>query len=240
VSRMTCDRAGELLSDDLEGALPGELAAEIASHLVGCGECRALRAALADVALLLRVPAVEPGADLAERVARASWAAGRAPILRAERSRAWANAAATWAGWLTEVPFAVQAVAAGFALVLTAGLVMAAGSGPGAPARPRVTQRLTDAAVYVLERKDRLVEDFRLLRVVVATAFEGRVDRVNDRVDDYRRLLDRRQKDAQPKDERGNRNKKSDAVAASARWAAARPPAGKTSEPASRAARRSV
>jgi hypothetical protein len=237
---MTCDRAAELLSDDLEGALDGVLATELLTHLSGCDECRALRAALVDVTLLLRVPALEPGVDLAERVARASWAAGRAPIVRAERSRAWANAAATWAGWLTEVPFAVQAVAAGFALVLTAGLVMAAGSPPGA-ARPRVSQRLTDAAVYVLERKDRLVEDFRLLRVVVGTAFEGRVDRVNDRVDDYRRLLDRRQKDAPPKGDGTGPNKKSEAATGAARWADGRPVSrGKTSEPASPAARRSV
>ena len=51
--------------------------------------------------------------------------------------------------------------------------------------------------MYVAEKKDRLVEDFRMLRVVVGTAFEGRVDRVNDRVEDYRRLLERRQRDAQ-------------------------------------------
>lgn len=220
---MTCDRASELLCDDLEGTLDGVLSAEIASHLGGCAECRELRAAVADVTLLLRVPAVEAGDDLAERVARVSWAAGRAPIVRAERSRAWANAAATWAGWVTDVPFAVQGVAAALALVLTAGLVMAASSAPGSPARPRIAQRLSDATVYVLERKDRLVEDIRLLRVVVATAFEGRVDRVNDRVEDYRRLLDRRQKEAQPRDGAGTTNKKSE-----------------KSEPASRASRRPV
>ena len=43
-----------------------------------------------------------------------------------------------------------------------------------------------NAGVYLLERKDRLVEDVRMLRVVIGAAFEGRVDRVNDRVDDYR------------------------------------------------------
>jgi hypothetical protein len=32
----------------------------------------------------------------------------------------------------------------------------------------------------------------RILRVVVGAAFEGRLDRVNDRVEDYRRLLERR------------------------------------------------
>jgi hypothetical protein len=149
---------------------------------------------MVDVTSMLRAPAIEPATDLAERVARASWVAARTPIVRAQRKRAWANAAATWAGWLTEVPFAVQAVAAGLALVVTAGLVMAAGSAPG-PARPRFGQRIADATVYVVERKDRLVEDFRLLRVVVSTAFEGRLDRVNDRVDDYRRLLEQRKKD---------------------------------------------
>ena len=43
-----------------------------------------------------------------------------------------------------------------------------------------------------MERKDRLVEDVRILGVVLGTAFEGRLDRVNERVEDYRRLLDRR------------------------------------------------
>jgi hypothetical protein len=37
-----------------------------------------------------------------------------------------------------------------------------------------------------------------VLRVVVATAFEGRVDRVNDRVDDYRKLLEQRRRQAAP------------------------------------------
>jgi hypothetical protein len=222
---MTCDRASELLGDDLEGTLDGVLSAELASHLAGCADCRELRAALADVTLLLREPAVDAGADLAERVARVSWAIGRAPLLRAQRSRAWANAAATGAGWLTEVPFAVQGVAAALALVLTAGLVMAASTAPGAPTRPRIAQRFEAATVYVLERKDRLVEDLRLLRVVVGTAFEGRVDRVNDRVEDYRRLLDRRKKDSQPKDGAAAPDKKSE---------------DKTSEPASRGSRRPV
>ena len=85
---------------------------------------------------------------------------------------------------------------------------------------PGLGQRLSNATVYLVERKDRLVEDLRLLRVVVSTAFEGRLDRVNDRVDDYRRLLERRKKDEAPRDD-----KKSEL---------------EESEPASRAPRRSV
>jgi len=61
----------------------------------------------------------------------------------------------------------------------------------------RLAQRVSSVGMYVAEKKDHLVEDFRMLRVVVGTAFEGRVDRVNDRVEDYRRLLERRQRDAQ-------------------------------------------
>ena len=199
---LSCDRAAELFSDDLEGTLDRALAADLAAHLAGCVECRALRAALLDVTMMLRAPAIEPATDLAERVARASWVEARAPIVREQRKRAWAHATASWASWLTEVPFAVQAVAAALALVVTAGLVMAAGSAPGAPARPRLGQRISNATVNVLERKDRLVEDFRLLRVVVSTAFEGRLDRVNDRVDDSRRLLEQRKKDETPKDKK--------------------------------------
>jgi hypothetical protein len=202
VSPLRCEDVADLLSDDLEGTLDRAAAADVASHLAGCLECRALRLAMADVTSLLRAPAIEPATDLADRVARASWVAARTPIVRAQRKRAWANAAATWAGWLTEVPFAVQAMAAALALVVTAGLVMAAGSTPGAPARPRFGQRIADATVYVVERKDRLVEDFRLLRVVVSTAFEGRLDRVNERVDDYRRLLEQRKKDETRKDDK--------------------------------------
>ncbi len=37
-----------------------------------------------------------------------------------------------------------------------------------------------------MERRDRLVEDVRILGVVLGTAFEGRIERVNERVEDYR------------------------------------------------------
>jgi hypothetical protein len=93
---------------------------------------------------------------------------------------------------------------------------MAAGSAPG-PARPRFGQRIADATVYVVERKDRLVEDFRLLRVVVSTAFEGRLDRVNDRVDDYRRLLEQRKKDETRKDDKKSELEESEPGSAPAR-----------------------
>jgi hypothetical protein len=36
------------------------------------------------------------------------------------------------------------------------------------------------------------MEDVRVLRVVIETAFEGRVEKVGERVEDYRKLLERR------------------------------------------------
>jgi hypothetical protein len=230
---MACARAAELFSDDLEGTLDAVMAAELALHLAGCAECRALRRALTDVVDLLRVPALEPAADLAARVASESWARTRQRPSPPSRARTWAHAIATGAGWLSEVPFAVQAIAAAFAIALTAGLVLAAGPGPSG--RPRVAQRFNAATVYVLERKDRLVEDLRLLRIVIATAFEGRLDRVNERVDDYRRLLERRQNE---QGERPKDDKKSEAVTPDERRAAA-PADAQLSEPGPAAARTS-
>ena len=48
-------------------------------------------------------------------------------------------------------------------------------------------QRASNLGAWALERKDRLVEDLRILRVVVSTAFEGRLD-----LEDYKRVLERR------------------------------------------------
>ena len=67
-----------------------------------------------------------------------------------------------------------------------------ASRGPVVHQGARLLERASNAGVYLLERKDRLMEDVHILRVVVSAAFEGRMDRVNDRVEDYRRLLERR------------------------------------------------
>lgn len=216
MSAMTCVRASELMSDDIDGTLSPLLGAELHAHLASCPECAALRSALADVTELLRMPELAPSEELADRVARASFAAARRPPAREPRARAWAQAAANWVGWLTDVPFAVQALAAGFALVVTAGLVTAAGSVPDAGGRPRIAQRLSDATVYMVEAKERMVEDVRLLRVVISTAFEGRLDRVNERVEDYRRLLERRRQEDRAREE-GPRSQRSEPPSTRAR-----------------------
>ncbi len=190
-SGMDCKRAEELLSDHLEGTLDLLLTADLERHLAGCPDCRALQAALALVVDTLRTfPALEPAADLAGRAATLA--------LRSRRPRPVRFLVSV------SVPAWLQAAAAALALLTTGGVLYATQS----PAPSRVAARLVDrtvnAGAYILERKDRLVEDVRLLRVVIGTAFEGRLDRMNDRVDDYRRLLEkRRANEEQAKRSRG-------------------------------------
>jgi hypothetical protein len=172
-----CSRAEELLSDHLEGILDPLLARELDAHLRTCADCRALREALTEVVEALRsFPTVEPSAGLAARVARAA-------IVNAQRRRA--------AAFAPRLPAWLQAVAAGLSILTTVGLLVAQG-GTARAAGGRLVERTASAGTYVLEKKDRLLEDFRILRVVVAAAIEGRLDRASDRVEDYRRLLERR------------------------------------------------
>ncbi|HEY6554465.1 MAG TPA: zf-HC2 domain-containing protein [Vicinamibacteria bacterium] len=174
-----CPRAEELLSDHLEGTLDRLLVADLEVHLAECGACRALRAALAEVVdALSSFPSLEPAADLAERAA--------ASALRARRSRPSRLRVAI------AVPPWLQAAAAALALLTTGGVLYATQSPEPSRVAARFVDRTVNAGAYILERKDRLVEDVRILRVVIGTAFEGRLDRMNDRVDDYRRLLEKR------------------------------------------------
>jgi hypothetical protein len=175
---MDCRRAEELFSDELEGALHEILGAELRSHVAACDACRELRATLAEVVETLRShPDVDAPAGLAERAAAAALAARRRPV---EIRPAFV------------VPSWVQAAAAGFALIALGAMLMVVG-----PEKPtRAAQRLVGQTVHagssLMERKDRLFEDVRILGVVLGAAFEGRLDRVNERVEDYRRLLDKR------------------------------------------------
>ncbi len=177
---LDCARAEELFSDHLEGALDKAVGDALEVHLSGCARCRELLDALGSVLDVLHAEeSIEPAADLARRVADAA--------LRARRAPAWRRLVPP--GWSPQVR--IYALAAGLALVSTGAVFLArAVSSEGAPAR--LVAKAASTGAYIAERKDRLVEDLRALRVVVATAFEGRVDRMNGRVDDYRRLLERR------------------------------------------------
>jgi hypothetical protein len=176
-----------MLSDHIDGALDTVLDAEMRAHIDGCERCRELRAAMVEVIGVLRdAPAMEPSEGLAARAAAAALRAGRGR----PRHRLGLP-------MFTGLPPWVLATAAVLALALSTGLVAASGGKSALGTTGRLAQRVSAVGVFIAEKKDRLVEDFRMLRVVVGTAFEGRVDRVNDRVEDYRRLLERRQRDEQ-------------------------------------------
>jgi hypothetical protein len=194
---MTCARAHELMSDHLENTLGEPLRGEIDEHLAACPECRALREDLAFVVDALHAyPELEPSPTLAARAAEAALRAGKvAAFPSPPRSRK----AASPARWVP-LPAWAQSLAAGLALVTLGLLLLTTRSEAPARAAARIASATLRTGAYLVERKDRLVEDVRVLRVVIETAFENRVDRVNERVEDYRRLLERR-KAGEPSDE---------------------------------------
>jgi Putative zinc-finger len=171
-------RAEELFSDHLEGTLHAVLRAELERHLASCDACRRLHEAVSAVVAELRLSPdeLEAPAGLAERAALAALRSPRIVEIRP---------APTPPPWM-------QAAAAGFALIALGTALAVVG-----PERPtRAAQRLVSGTATVssslLERKDRLIEDVRLLGVVLSTAFEGRIEKVGERVQDYKRLLERR------------------------------------------------
>jgi hypothetical protein len=191
---MDCHRAEELLSDHLEGTLHEILRTEVERHLASCPACAELRQALAEVVAALHAyPELEPGAGLAERCARAALLR---PRLQARVHPAPADPIRTGPGVpvrpAIEVPSWIQAAAAGLALIALGTMLMVLGPEKPTRAAQRIVSHTVTAGSQLMERKDRLFEDVRLLGVVLTTAFEGRVDRVNERVEDYRRLLERR------------------------------------------------
>jgi len=174
---MHCQRAEELLSDHLEGVLHSILRAELEVHLGRCADCRALREALGETVEALRsLPEVDAPSGLAERAAAAAIARRPALVVRP---------AIVLPPWF-------QAAAAGLALIVLGTILMVVGPERPTRAAQRLVGRTVTAGSSLLERKDQIVEDVRILGVVLGTAFEGRLERVNERVEDYRRLLDRR------------------------------------------------
>jgi hypothetical protein len=190
---MDCARSQELLSDHLEGALHAILHSELDAHLAGCDECRSLREAVAEVVDTLHAfPDLEPPVGLAERVVAATRTLPR-PAPRPIVVRP-----------ALVIPSWMQAAAAGFALITLGVLLMVVG--PEAPTRAATSlvDRTVSAGSEIIERRDRMVEDVRILGVVLTTAFEGRLERMNDRVEDYRQLLERRRAGEQEDSKRGS------------------------------------
>jgi anti-sigma factor RsiW len=185
MNELRCERAEELFSDHLDGSLSGVLKAELERHLGACERCRALHSSVGLVVDLLRSdPGVEPSEGLSARVAAAAIARGRA-------------AGAPWRGFA--VPSWLQA-AAGFAAIALGLAFMASSSRltTAASTVARLRERTVQAGAFLAERRERALGDFQMLRAVIGTAFEGRLDRVNERVDDYRRLLEQRRTSDRP------------------------------------------
>jgi predicted aconitase len=90
------------------------------------------------------------------------------------------------------LPAWAHSLAAGLALVTVGTLLMTTRAEGPKRAASQIVGATVSTGVYLAERKDRLVEDVRVLRVVLETAFEGRIERVGERVEDYRKLLERR------------------------------------------------
>jgi len=191
MTTMDCPRAEELLSDHLEGVLHPILRAELDAHLAECDQCGPLRAALAEVVDALHAfPNVDAPVGLAERAAAASLAAPRAVVVRPA----------------IVVPSWVQVAAAGLALIALGTVLMVVGPEKPTRAAQHLVSQTVTAGSSLLERKNRLVEDVRILGVVLGTAFEGRLERVNDRVEDYRQLLDRRRPAPESGSKRGSQS----------------------------------
>jgi Putative zinc-finger len=196
-AEMTCARAEELLSDQIDATLAEPLRTELQDHLASCAACRSLHEELRFVVDALQAyPEVAPSATLAARVAEAA--------LRKERVAAFSPRPkpVRAAPRVAILPAWAQSLAAGLALVTVGALLMTTRSEGPKRAASQIVGATVSTGAYLAERKDRLVEDVRVLRVVLETAFEGRVERVNERVEDYRKLLERR-KPAETEGERG-------------------------------------
>jgi hypothetical protein len=164
------------------------------------------------VEALRSAPELEAPVGLAERAARAALARPLAPESQPARPRGLApesqpahprglapeSQPAHPRGRPVEIrpalvlPHWLNAAAAGFALIALGATLAVVGPERGARAAQRLVGHTVTAGSSLMERKDRLLEDVRLLGVVLSTAFEGRIDRVNERVNDYKRLLERR------------------------------------------------
>ena len=184
---MTCARAEELLSDHLDGTLAEPLHGELQNHLAACAACRSLREELRFVVESLQAyPEVAPSSTLATRVAEAALR-GRNVVAFPPKPKAVPTTTR-----VAILPAWAQSLAAGLALVTVGALLMTTRAEGPKRAASQIVGATVSTGAYLAERKDRLVEDVRVLRVVLETAFEGRVERVNERVEDYRKLLERR------------------------------------------------
>jgi len=175
------ERTLELLSEYREGSLEPALRDAVAERLAADAECRETLRALDELEELLGLLAAapEPRAGLAARAARAALAAGRPrpATVVAFRPRVRHQPA---------VPAQLQAAAAVAMLVVGLAALV---TGPEAAPQQAATRFVERTRLELRQQGGRFVENLRELREIVGAAVETRLDRVEDRVDDYRRLL---------------------------------------------------
>lgn len=190
MSELPCAQAEELFSDHYDGTLAEPARRELEAHLRSCPTCRALREVFGEVVDVLHRVRDHPFAAPPDLAARAAAAALAAPADVVSRKGMRPG--------VQELPLGLQLAAAVLAVALTLGLLAASGALGTGGRLGRLRARTVSTAVYLIERKDRLVEDLRLLKIVVGTALEGRLDRVQERVEEYRRLLEKRRAPPSP------------------------------------------
>lgn len=190
MNELLCAQAEELFSDHYDGTLAEPARRDLEAHLSSCPTCRALREVFGEVVDVLHRVRDHPFAAPPGLAARAAAAALAAPT-----AGVWPRGARPR---VQQLPLGLQLVAAVLAIALTLGLLGASGALGTEGRLSRLRARTVSTAVHLAERKDRLVEDLRLLKIVVGTALEGRLDRVQERVEDYRRLLEKRRTQPSP------------------------------------------
>ena len=183
-----CAACEERLPDLADGTLGVVVQNDVLRHLAQCAPCRELQAALA---LVQRSGRVEPAADdlyLAYRIARHTWR-------RPRRLAAWWPLNPDRGG----PPWRVQALAAGLSVVFASFIYVGSLVFYDARSRPaRAYRALNQGAADFRSRTDGWMEDLRLVRVLVSTALGGRLDSVQDQVEDYRRLMDKPRPSSSP------------------------------------------
>jgi hypothetical protein len=186
---MNCAACEERLPDLLDDTLGAVIADEVRRHLDTCDSCTGLHRSLVAVSEELRRarPAVTVDAALAALVARRSY-----PRMR-RLADLW-----PFAPERGGPPWRVQVASALLSLIVTGAVFAWSSVAHGAASAPvRALRSVNATATDFRSRTDSWMEDIRLVRVLVSTAFEGRLDRVQEQVEDYRRMLERRRQ-AQP------------------------------------------
>lgn len=207
----TCDAVADHLGDFREGALAEPWRSRVALHLQQCEDCAALHETLAELSLLLHVDVPEPSAGFEERIAdsAATLSPDRAqtptgiqiptapqtppaePIPTTEPTPSvlgfpWPKLAATAKeAWrLSPLP-----LAATLAVALSGALLLGLPEDRLPEPARRLLARGATARELLMERQERLLEDAGALRLVVGGAFSSRVERIQEQLEDYRRLV---------------------------------------------------